>query len=228
MSPRYVRLALAVMTLCASVAANAGNVTATIIDGKGQPLPDAVVYLVPAQPMLPAKSKHVVIDQVDKEFVPRVTVVQTGTAVDFPNHDNIRHQVYSFSPAKTFQLKLYSGRPSSPVVFDRSGLAVLGCNIHDHMIAWVLSVDTPWFARTDAQGRAQVSDMPVGKYEMLVWHPGMAQPLSQGQIDTAGDAIQRSIKVETGALVGANIFDDDEPAIDAAPAAPHEHPAAGS
>jgi plastocyanin len=227
MSRQYVRLALAIATLCASVAANAGKVSATIIDGKGQPLPDAVVYLVPSQPILPVKSKHVVIDQVDKEFVPRVTIVQTGTAVDFPNHDNIRHQVYSFSPAKTFQLKLYSGRPSSPVVFDRSGLAVLGCNIHDHMIAWVLSVDTPWFARTDAQGRAQLSDMPVGKYEMLVWHPGMAQPSSQGQIDTTGDTIQRSIKVETGALIGANMF-DNEPGFDDGEPAHDEHSAAGS
>jgi plastocyanin len=228
MNGRYVRLVSAIATLCASFATNAGNISATIIDGKGQPLPDAIVYLVPSQPLLPVKSKHVVIDQVDKEFVPRVTVVQTGTAVDFPNHDNIRHQVYSFSPAKTFQLKLYSGRPSSPVIFDRSGLAVLGCNIHDHMIAWVLSVDTPWFARTDAQGRAQVSDMPAGKYEMLVWHPGMAQPLSQGQIDTTGDAIQRSIKVETGALVGATMFDDEPGFDDDHPVAHHEHPAAGS
>ena len=191
-------------------------VNASVVDGKGKPLVDAIVYLMPSQPIPLAKAKHVIIDQVDKEFVPRVSVVQSGTAIDFPNHDNIRHQVYSFSPAKTFELKLYSGRPSALVVFDKAGRAVLGCNIHDHMIAWVLSVDTPWFAQTDAQGRAKLPDMPAGSYEMLVWHPGVAKPISQGQIDTS-TLVERSIKIETGALVGASRSD-----------AEHHHPPAGS
>jgi plastocyanin len=222
MKPMRVPLTIAATLLFAGAVSHAAEVTTKIVDGKGQPLSDAIVYLVSSQPMALAKPKQVVIDQIDKEFVPRVTVVQTGTAVEFPNNDNIRHQVYSFSPAKTFQLKLYSGRPSAPVVFDKGGLAVLGCNIHDHMIAWVLSVETPWFARTDAQGRAQLSAMPAGKYEMLVWHPGMAQPLSQGEIDYSGrDTIERAIKVEIGALVGANMFDDE-------PASQHEHHASGS
>jgi plastocyanin len=201
------RVVLAVAAMLACVGTHATHVDATVVDGKGQPLADAIVYFMPSRPLLPAvKQKHVIIDQVDKEFVPRVTVVQTGTPVDFPNHDNIRHQVYSFSPAKTFELKLYSGRPSAPVVFDRSGVAVLGCNIHDHMIAWVLSVDTPFFVRSDTEGRARLDDLPAGKYEMLVWHPGLAQPVSQGQVESHGaersDRIERSIKVETGALVG--------------------------
>lgn len=200
------RSILSVASMLACVAAHAADVDATIADGKGQPLADAILYFMPSQPVPPAaKQKHVIIDQVDKEFVPRVTVVQTGTPVDFPNHDNIRHQVYSFSPAKTFELKLYSGRPSAPVVFDRSGVAVLGCNIHDHMIAWVLSVDTPFFTRSDANGRARLSDLPSGQYEMLVWHPGLAHPVSQGPVDSSGsNRLERSIKVETGALVGAS------------------------
>jgi len=198
------RIALCMMSLSASIVADAGGIDATVVDAKGQPLADAIVYFMPTGPVLPASRKHVIIDQIDKEFVPRVTVVQTGTPVDFPNHDNIRHQVYSFSPTKTFELKLYSGRPSAPVVFDKSGVAVLGCNIHDHMIAWVLSVDTPFFVRSDAAGRARSSDLPAGTYEMLVWHPGLARPVSQGQVESTGtDRIERAIKVETGTLVGA-------------------------
>lgn len=191
-----------IVALLVSTGASAAEVSATVVDGNGKPLPAAVVYLMPVQPLSLPQPKHVVIDQIDKEFVPRVTVVQAGTAIDFPNHDNIRHQVYSFSPAKTFELKLYSGRPSAPVLFDKAGVAVLGCNIHDHMVAYVLSVDTPWFAQTNAQGSVRLSDLPAGKYEMLAWYPGMEKPISQGLIDTAG-VVERSIKLEDKAMVGA-------------------------
>ncbi|MBL8270489.1 MAG: methylamine utilization protein [Steroidobacter sp.] len=199
---------LILLTTLATTASFAAGVETNVADSKGKPLTNAVVYFVPTQPVTNAKPKHVVIDQVDKEFVPRVTVVQTGTAIDFPNKDDIRHQVYSFSSAKTFQLNLYSGRPSAPIVFDKPGVVVLGCNIHDHMVAWVLSVDTPWFAQTDAKGRAQMSDLPVGKYEMLVWYPGLAQPVSQGQVDSSSP-VQRSIQLETGALLGVNTDGQD-------------------
>jgi plastocyanin len=216
MNGTQMELATLAATLLAATSASAADISANIVDAAGKPLREAVVYLVPAQPVPLAKPKHVVIDQIDKEFVPRVTVVQAGTAVDFPNHDNIRHQVYSFSPAKTFELKLYSGRPSAPVVFDKTGLAVLGCNIHDHMIAWVLSVDTPWFTQTDAQGRARIADLPPGKYEMLAWHPGLPKPISQGPVALTG-SIERSITLATGAMVGATTDEEH-----------HEHHATGS
>lgn len=76
------------------------------------------------------------IEQADKQFTNRVTVVPLGTEVRFPNRDKVRHHVYSLSPTKTFELKLYIGTPANPVVFDRAGVAVLGCNIHDHVVAW--------------------------------------------------------------------------------------------
>lgn len=200
--------AFTVLTALATTASFAAGVEANVSDSNGKPLTNAVVYFVPAQPVANAKPKPVVIDQVDKEFIPRVTVVQTGTAIDFPNKDDIRHQVYSFSSAKTFQLNLYSGRPTAPIVFDKPGVVVLGCNIHDHMVAWVLSVDTPWFVRTDAKGHAELNDLPVGKYEMLVWYPGLSQPVSQGQIDSSSP-VQRSIQLETGALLGVNTDGQD-------------------
>ena len=96
--------------------------------------------------------------------MPLVSVVQTGAAITFPNKDNIEHDVYSFSPAKRFELNLYHGIPASPVVFDKAGLVVMGCNIHDSMIAYLLIVDTPWFAKTDASGRATIDNLPADAY----------------------------------------------------------------
>jgi plastocyanin len=93
--------------------------------------------------------------QQKKQFVPEVLVVPVGSEVRFPNHDTVRHHVYSFSPAKKFELKLYTGTPANPVLFDRPGVVVLGCNIHDQMVGWILVVDTPYYAQTlAATGKA--------------------------------------------------------------------------
>jgi hypothetical protein len=91
--------------------------------------------------------------------------------VFFPNKDNIRHQVYSFSPAKQFELPLYAGTPAKPVVFDKPGIVVLGCNIHDWMIGYIYVSESPYFAKTGADGKAQLSDLPTRSYRVRVWHP---------------------------------------------------------
>lgn len=170
---------LAAVMLVAA-AARAGEVDVIVAEPSGVPAADAVVYAVPSKGGTSTSGKTVVVDQINREFVPHVTVIQTGTAVSFPNKDNIRHHVYSFSPAKTFNLKLYSGVPSSPVVFDKPGEVVLGCNIHDKMSAYVLVVDTPYFGRTDADGVARLKDVPPGDYAVSVWRPDTgvsAQPM---------------------------------------------------
>jgi plastocyanin len=100
----------------------------------------------------PGGHASAVVDQVHKHFVPRVSVIRTGTAVTFPNSDNIRHQVYSLSDAKKFTLKLYAGSPKVEVLFDKPGLVVLGCNIHDSMVAFVAVVDTPYFGKVPDSG----------------------------------------------------------------------------
>ena len=111
------------------------------------------------------------VEQLDREFVPYVTVVQVGTTVTFPNRDPILHHVYSFSPAKTFEIKLYSGRSPTQVLFDRPGVVTLGCNIHDWMLGYVVVVPTPHFARTGADGVARLRDLPRGAFEVHAWHP---------------------------------------------------------
>ncbi len=109
--------------------------------------------------------------QQGKQFLPGVLVVPVGTSVHFPNRDSVRHHVYSFSPAKKFELKLYTGTPANPVVFERAGVVTLGCNIHDRMVGWVLVVDTPYYTRTPAAtGKAQLDNVPPGTCTLRTWH----------------------------------------------------------
>ena len=134
-----------------SAAALAATLTARVVDQQGAPLSNAVLTLQGP----PGKSPVVLkadMDQRGQEFVPRVLAVHRDTQVKFPNSDNIRHQVYSFSPAKRFELRLYSGTPSDPQLFDKPGVVVLGCNIHDWMVGYIYVTDEPWFAVSDANG----------------------------------------------------------------------------
>ena len=149
-----------------------GEITATITDTQGRPLADAVVVAVPSDGSLRvvAKPRDDAIFQVDKEFVPKVTPVLVGTAVAFPNNDTVRHHVYSFSPAKKFELPLYQGVPAKPVMFDQPGVVVLGCNIHDWMVAYIYVSESPHFAKTGDDGKATISDLPPRAYTVRAWH----------------------------------------------------------
>lgn len=160
----------AAVGLVAPLAARAA-LTVEIVDQSSAPLADAVVYVTPASGRIPSHGPlTAVIDQVNRQFSPKINVVQAGTSVAFPNKDNIRHQVYSFSLPKIFELKLYSGTPSLPVVFDRPGLVIMGCNIHDQMVGFVQVVDTPWFAKSGADGIARIDGVPNEDVVVHVWH----------------------------------------------------------
>ncbi len=151
-----------------------GTLHVTVTDDKGLPLPDAVVFLdSPAAKAAFKPQVGVEVEQVAKQFAPKVAVVTAGSLVSFPNRDKVRHHVYSFSPAKTFDLKLYTGTPANPVLFDKSGVVVLGCNIHDLMISWILVLETPYFGKTPASGQVALADVPAGTYQLKVWHPGL-------------------------------------------------------
>jgi plastocyanin len=180
----------------------AADISAAVMNTDGTALADAIVYAVATTP--PAQNSTptpVTIDQVDKEFVPLVSAVRVGTSIHFPNSDQIRHQVYSFSPARIFNLKLYSGRPSSPVVFDKPGVVTLGCNIHDGMVGWVLVLDTPWFARTDKGGRAALTNLPAGEYQLHAWHPGMTgEPASVPVRLDASSQVERKLNVSATSI----------------------------
>lgn len=185
------RLRGALLLAALAGAAQAGELRLQVSDAGDHAVEHAAVWLKPLHgtvPPAPLPMPHAVIDQQSRMFRPLVTVLRTDTPVDFPNSDNIRHSVYSFSPARTFTLKLYSRRPSEPVVFDKEGIITLGCNIHDQMIAWIVAVDTPWYAQSGAGGAAVIGGVPEGEYQLSAWHPGMQ-----------GDPVAREVRVGAGA-----------------------------
>lgn len=167
------RLMTAILAAALALPAAAATIEARVTDPRGNGVRDAVVYAVPEGRTLPLAKRSAVMDQKNRMFIPHVLPVQVGTAVRFPNSDDIRHQVYSFSPAKTFQLPLYAGTPASPLVFDKSGVVTLGCNIHDQMNAFIIVVDTPYFEKTAGDGRASLGGMEPGRYTLHVWYPDM-------------------------------------------------------
>ena len=195
-APRAAELLLAALGALAASASHAGALTLHLTDSAGKPLADAVALLEPAGAKAPTRPMaDVDIAQAKREFTPRVTLITVGTRALFPNFDTVRHHVYSFSPAKTFELKLYAGVPNVPVVFDKPGIAVLGCNIHDSMTAWVVIVDTPWYGQTGPDGRLLLAAVPPGRYRLRAWHPAM---------EVGATPIEQPLQVGAGALT-ANV-----------------------
>ena len=150
------------------------TLSVAVSDAAGKPLEGAVVTVsvTGAAKVAPAGTMAEMTQQ-NRQFAPRTLVVQAGTSVHFPNLDTVRHHVYSFSPVKPFELKLYAGTPAAPVLFDKPGIAVLGCNIHDRMTGWIAVVETPYFAKSDAAGQARI-EVPDGEHLVRVSHPQQA------------------------------------------------------
>ncbi|GAB2653173.1 methylamine utilization protein [Arenimonas aestuarii] len=190
--PGRVRLAAAVCAaaMVAAGQAPAGELQVRVLAG-GKPLEGAVVSLHGnAAPV----AGQAVMDQRNSVFEPGVLVIEAGTAVSFPNSDVVRHQVYSFSPARPFELPLYSGTPPDPVVFARPGVVVVGCNIHDWMIGWIVVLDTPHHARSGADGLARLQ-VPDGDYRLQAWHPRLAgEPVPQ-PVAVPGAALSLSLEL---------------------------------
>ena len=195
---------LAYILVGAASLVHSATVTVQVQDASGKPLPDAVAYLESAQASKAVgalkPSNPVEIAQIARQFDPRVSVVPVGTMVTFPNKDAVRHHVYSFSPAKTFELKLYSGTPANPVQFDKAGVAVLGCNIHDNMVAWVVVVDTPYFGRSAKAGPVSLNNVPAGSYRLRVWHPGLAVGAAALDQALTVESTEASVVVRTTAV----------------------------
>jgi plastocyanin len=169
----------------------ASGLSVTVLGATGTPVQDAIIIAEPAQGSPPPRpGLKDVMDQRNLMFVPGALVVQTGTAVDFPNSDQVRHEVYSFSSAKTFQLALYAGKAHAPVLFDKPGLVTLGCNIHDSMLGYIYVTDSPWYGRTGADGTLQLHDLPPGEYTVRLWHT---------LLDESGPELQQHLNLGDGA-----------------------------
>lgn len=171
-APATLALGLAGLFLQGSVQATQLEVLVT--DAAGKPLAGAAVFLESREAKAAVKPVNTIeIVQSARQFTQAVTVVPVGSAVSFPNRDTVRHHLYSFSPVKKFEIKLYVGTPAAPVVFDQPGIAALGCNIHDSMAAWVVVVDTPHHGLTGADGKALLATVPPGSYRLRAWHPSL-------------------------------------------------------
>lgn len=162
------------LLICLSLpfTAQATEVTVQVFDTGGKPVCDAVITALPRDGRPLSLNPAVVVDlqQVNKEFIPHVTVIPRGGKVRFPNRDSVAHHVFSFSEAKKFELPLYSGVPD-PVTFDRSGIVTLGCNIHDWMKGYIAVVDTPYFGKSGTDGSVRLASLPEGEWIIHCWHP---------------------------------------------------------
>lgn len=155
----------------------AATLAVRVVDAAGRPVKDAVVTFYPsAGARGPRAAGHFVISQQNLQFHPFLTIVPVGADISFPNLDNTKHHVYSFSPAKRFELKLFAKDQSRTVHFDKAGVVALGCNIHDQMSAFIIVTDSAWTARTNGQGMVEFGDAPSGPGRVLVWHPYLRAP----------------------------------------------------
>lgn len=171
--PWWVLLATIVLVSCLAVPrSHAATVQVKVLDG-ATAVENAVISFHSGSAKAAGRARPAVMNQVKSEFSPRVMTVMAGSAVSFPNSDKTRHHVYSFSPAKRFELPLYSGSTLAPVTFDVAGTVTVGCNIHDWMIGYIVVLDTPYRAITDAAGAANLS-LPAGVYQMRIWHERQA------------------------------------------------------
>lgn len=187
----------------------------TVMTTEGEPVVEAVITavgLTKNKPFL-ATSPHT-IDQRNREFVSHILAVHTGESVVFPNSDNIQHHVYSFSPANPFEIQLYKGMPAKPISFDKAGIVVLGCNIHDWMVGYVYVTDAPYFTQTDAKG-AWTLNLPADDYTLTLWHPNLDNPnnvqIQQIKLNAEKTApIAQKVTLKTTARTGKPPAEDSQ------------------
>lgn len=187
---------------------NAAQLTIKVTDTAGKPIKDAFAVLVPTTLVKYSNTATAVIDQRDNSFSPSVMAIRVNTSVRFPNSDDVRHHVYSFSPSKKFELRLYHGMTAEPVLFDVPGTVVLGCNIHDSMVAHIYVVESEHYAGSTAQGDIQLA-APAGQYRLQIHHPQLNGDYPESLIGLQeSDVQQKTIVLDN--MVPAKSDDADE------------------
>ena len=164
--------------ICLSAVVFAAPLSVRVTDTAGRPVRDAVVTLYPEGTAARAArgGGRFVVSQKNMQFHPFVSIVPVGSDVSFLNFDPTKHHVYSFSPARRFELKLFARDQSRTVRFDKAGVVALGCNIHDAMTAFIVVTDSKWTARTNPRGVAMFPDAPSAPGRLKVWHPHLRAP----------------------------------------------------
>lgn len=171
------RILIGAVAALTAVPLVAAPLTVRVLDSRGHPVSDAVVTLRPESGERSARAGgSYVMAQQNMQFHPFVLVVPVGATVSFPNRDSTKHDVYSFSPAKPFELKLFAKDQTRSVHFDKAGIVALGCNIHDQMTAFIIVTDSVWTAKTDGRGLVTFADAPEQSARLTVWHPYLRAP----------------------------------------------------
>lgn len=196
--------------VCSSMALGQDEQTArfsiTLNDSDGDPVNDGVFLFEPQFEVEAHQMPHqepAIMNQIDKQFEPHVLVVKAGTEVTFPNADNLFHHVYSFSPTKQFELKLYKEFTAEPLRFENAGIVDIGCNIHDWMLGYIVVADTPYYGKTNIQGQGLVS-LPHGEYTVRFWHPQV-----EGEKAFPPQSISVSADTQVTWILNTNIIRDD-------------------
>jgi plastocyanin len=189
--------------------AQSKQISVNVLTEFNKEISNVVVYLTPKNSVKSSTSNKIAImDQVETQFSPHILVVQKDTQVRFPNSDSVKHHVYSFSQAKTFELQLYKELHANPLLFSKLGSVELGCNIHDWMLGYIFVVESPYFAKTDIKGNVTF-ELPDGEYQLDVWHPRIQDQLSSlsRQLAVPGES---EIKVTLGSplLPDVNQYED--------------------
>jgi plastocyanin len=142
-----------------------------VVDQFGNPIENVVISFNEDKTSTFDTNAMAIMDQVNMQFLPKVLVIQKNQSVAFPNSDNTRHHIYSFSKPKPFEIKMFKGGDSKKLTFEQSGIVVLGCNIHDKMIGYIYVAENKNTAITNAQGIAEVPAMGLS---LKLWHPKLS------------------------------------------------------
>jgi len=164
---------MVLMLAILSWSAKNGSLSGRVTLPNGRPAVQAIVWFSGS-----IRSKalaNAMVDQRNRSFIPHVSVVTVGTKVDFPNNDIIFHNVFTEFNSTKFDLGNYPKGTKRSQVFGQTGLAVIMCSIHPDMGAYVMVVDTPYYAITDKKGDYHISDVPSGRYGVQVWHESGAK-----------------------------------------------------
>ena len=178
---RTLFLALATASLLVTggvLAAGSSALRIQIVDQRGMPVRNAVVEYDSA-----ARTSgritfpwRMAMAQKRQDFVPGTLIVAKGSTVAFPNLDQVRHSIYSFSKAAKFSIDLYGRDQTRKQSFPIAGTVALGCSIHDDMRGYIRVVDTPYAGKTDANGMVTLTGVPSGSGKIVVWHPALRAP----------------------------------------------------
>ncbi|MBT1450208.1 methylamine utilization protein [Glaciecola sp. XM2] len=203
------------LCLTAQAALADNKITVNVLSNQGLTLADVVVSIKadPNNPVQPkaSQAQSAIMKQIDQQFVPHILVVQQGATVSFPNTDTVKHHVYSFSPAKTFEISLQEQLDEHPIQFGESGIVELGCNIHDWMLGYIYVSEGDLSGKTNKAGAFQVS-LPDGNYTVDIWHPRFDKPeiTKQHTFTVSASAQTFTLQLSTDLLESFSEFDEIE------------------